>query len=246
MKRDYVCRLRLLIDNLHPSIRESRFLFLMAKFLFNLPNELFTFREDYKNGLIKDLSKFYCEDSKHKIKRTSEDTDINSFCLRIIEDYVENIKPNSVLDVGCGTGFLLGNIDNILNNCKLIGIDFSLPLITKNLSKNNFKFIEGDINYSLKQFKTNSIDFVICAHLLEHLDNPKELIIELRRITRLKLILICPLEKPFLFGLNYHVHFFENAEKFLEFVRSDYRSSNIYDSFERLGDCMYIESLTEN
>ena len=246
MKRDYVCRLRLLIDNLPPIIRESRFLFLIAKILFDLPNELFTFREDYKNGLIKDLSKFYREGSKHKIKRITEGTDINSFCLRIIEDYIENIKPTSVLDAGCGTGFLLGNIDNILDNCELIGIDFSLPLMTKKLSKNNFKFIQGDINYNLKQFKTNSIDFVICAHVLEHLDNPKELIIELRRITRLKLILICPLEKPFRWGLNHHVHFFESGEKFLEFVRSDYRSSNIYDSFERLGDCVYVESLTEN
>ena len=134
MKRDYVCRLRLLIDSLPPIIRDSRFLFLVAKILFDLPNELFTFREDYKNGLIKDLSKFYREGSKHKIKRITEGTDINSFCLRIIEDYIENIKPTSVLDAGCGTGFLLGNIDNILDNCELIGIDFSLPLMTKKLS----------------------------------------------------------------------------------------------------------------
>ena len=120
MKRDYVCRLRILIDSLPPIIRESRFLFLIAKILFDLPNELFTFREDYNNGLIKDLSKFYREGSKHKIKRTAEGI-IGLHLNKPIHLDRENVKESELKKgfqetVGNGNVFLYDHWGSVEEN----------------------------------------------------------------------------------------------------------------------------------
>ena len=82
MKRDSICRLRIFFDNLPRFIRESRFLFLIAKNIFKLPNELFTFREDFRKGKIKDLSILYSEESDLRLERASKNTDINSYHLK--------------------------------------------------------------------------------------------------------------------------------------------------------------------
>ena len=243
MKRDFVCRLRLIIDQLPRGIRESYFLFLIAKFIFRLPHKLFTFRQDYNSGKIKDLSLLYEPSSSLSLERTSKDTDINSKHLKIIYEYMKVLSPKSVLDVGCGTGFLLKTLDSKLNGCEFSGIDFNCSRSFKSLNKNRFNFTSGDVNNILKSLKTNSFEIVICAHVLEHLSKPKDLILEMRRIAKKRLILICPLEKPYKWGLNYHVQFFKTSNEFIQFARSENYSKNLFNHFERLGDCLYIEQI---
>lgn len=242
MKRDIICRLRIFIDKLPRFIRESRFLFLIAKYIFKLPNELFTFREDFRKGKIKDLSILYSGESNLRLERASKNTDINSYHLKIIYSVIDSIKPKSIIDVGCGTGFLLELLDKRLSNCTLKGIDFSCPSSQKLKTNNDLNFIREDIYSSLVKLKSDSADLVICAHVLEHLSNPESLIQEIRRVTKKSLILICPLEKPYKWGMNYHVQFFKNSKNFIDFIRNDQNSSSSYSFYERIGDCLYIEN----
>ena len=243
MKRDLICKLRLTVDKLPRRLRESRLFFLFAKIIFNLPWELFTFRRDYKKGRIKDLSILYNPESDFYIERTSKDTDINSLHLDLISNYIDIHKPFNLLDVGCGTGFLLELIDKRLSGGKLEGIDFNCKENSSLSFKNEINFTAGDINDILQSFTNNSFDIVICAHVLEHLANPEEVVKEIRRVSKKLLILICPLEKPYKWGLNYHVQFFENSKNFIDFARSDDKSNKDYCFHERLGDCMYVENI---
>ena len=54
--------------------------------------------------------------------------------------------------------------------------------------------------------------------MLEHLSNPESLVQEIRRVAKKSLILICPLEKPYKWGMNYHVQFFKDSKNFVNFV----------------------------
>ena len=245
MPRDIICLLRLIIDSLPISIRNSRFLFNLSKILFKIPDELYQFRENYKNGLIEDLSIYYLKDTKKSLRRVSKTTDINSYHLSLIGNLLKNSQSVNVLDVGCGTGFLLNHIDKHFFTSKLVGIDFNAPTkesIKYNSRNNQIQFIRSDIKSSLSNFSDNYFEIVLCTHVLEHLSNPKEILIELRRVVREKLIIICPLEKEYKWGMNNHVNFFPTEKHFINFLRSNLKESCSYKTFQRLGDSMYFES----
>ena len=129
MKRDLVCCFRLFVDCLPLPFRNSRFLFRLARIFFKLPPRLFTFRSDYASGRIIDLSAFYDPKSTYSINRVSQTTDVNSFHLRLIYYYFHLFKPKSLLDAGCGSGFVIQSLaESLLKH-------FSLVLIIKPLLK---------------------------------------------------------------------------------------------------------------
>tara|TARA_B100000886_G_scaffold336940_1_gene296684 strand:+ start:2688 stop:3326 length:639 start_codon:yes stop_codon:yes gene_type:complete len=208
--------------------------------IFRVPESLFTFREKYKSGIIKDLSNYYSSNEGFSIKRISKNTDINSFHLRIIKRYFNRYLPSSLLDAGCGPGYLLDNFRTLKPSTKLVGIDYQCPIsINKKV-----KLIEGDILNTLKGFLEDSFEFVVCTHVIEHLKYPDEVVLELRRVCSNILIIICPIEKEFKWGMNYHINFYSNKDFFLNFLHDKKLNSkkiHNYKTYPRLGDLMYVE-----
>jgi ubiquinone/menaquinone biosynthesis C-methylase UbiE len=108
----------------------------------------------------------------------------------------KKLNPMSILDVGCGEGFTLLRLKDENIGKKLSGIDNSDRAIS--YGKKNFPFLhikKGDV-YKLP-FKDNSFDLVLCMEVLEHLDNPIEALIELRRVSRKYVLLSVPNEPLF-------------------------------------------------
>ena len=233
--------MRVLIDALPNCVRNSKFLFDIAKFIFRVPKELFTFREKYEKGEIKDLSIFYSSKSNQDLKRIAKDTDVNSFHLREIEKLYKAKSPKSILDAGCGTGYILQKLNYINPSKRSLGLDFKLV----NKLDNGITFIEGDILKNLKFILDNSFEFVICTHVIEHLSEPKELLQELRRVCCDVLIIICPIEKKYKWGMNYHVNFYPTKDIFVNFLQENksfiQNKLLFYKTYFRLGDLMYIE-----
>ncbi len=88
-----------------------------------------------------------------------------------------NLKPQNILDIGCGDGYLTARIARQFPASKVIGIDSSEIAIKMALEKtagiNNLTFItESYENFLFK----NSFDLIICADVIEHLENYKGLI----------------------------------------------------------------------
>ena len=241
MKRDLICILRVFIDALPNFVRNSKFLFYIAKFIFRVPKELFTFREKYDRGEIKDLSIFYLPKSNKDLKRISKDTDVNSFHLREIEKLYKSQSPKSILDAGCGAGYILNKLNSIKPSKTSLGLDFKII----NKFDSQVKFIEGDILKNLEVFLDNSFEFVICTHVIEHLSEPERLLQELRRVCSEMLIIICPIERKYKWGMNYHINFYPTKDKFIDFLqgnKSFFQSNYLfYKTYFRLGDLMYIE-----
>src|SRR3989339_497395 len=90
----------------------------------------------------------------------------------------------SILEIGCGNGYLAEQIEKQLSN-KLTGIDFSEELlsIAKNRNLNNSQFKLGDV--TKLNFPDNSFNIIIAERCLINLDsweNQKKSLEEIRRV----------------------------------------------------------------
>ena len=98
--------------------------------------------------------------------------------------YVEQLKPDLILDYGCGEGVLSTLIAE--RGFKVIGIDISKPNISvaKRVAREKglaINFLIGD-GENLP-FKSKAFDLVIASHVLEHLPDIKQGFKELKRVT---------------------------------------------------------------
>lgn len=101
----------------------------------------------------------------------------------------DNFKNNPrILDLGCASGqksFLLSKIAK-----EVIAIDYDFKLIKEAQKKfshiKNLSFECLDLKNYLKDMdiKTNKFDLIFCSHILEHVENFEEILIDLKKITK--------------------------------------------------------------
>ncbi|MCP4136310.1 MAG: 3-demethylubiquinone-9 3-O-methyltransferase [bacterium] len=109
-----------------------------------------------------------------------------SYFKKIIDDTLKK-KPGdkTLLDVGCGGGFLSEELAKI--DLDVTGIDISKESIeaAKRHAKQenlNIKYLAG-IGEDLP-FESNSFDFVCCCDVLEHVQDPDKVIGEIARVLK--------------------------------------------------------------
>ena len=107
----------------------------------------------------------------------------------------QNMVGTTVLDIGCGSGGLVDELTR--KGYKAIGVDISKYAVhfanTHSCTKACGKFKVMDVSRGIK-LKDNSVDTVICMQVLEHLNDPKLVINEMKRIAKKRIIVSVPLE----------------------------------------------------
>lgn len=91
---------------------------------------------------------------------------------------------DSLLDIGCGNGYLLYQFRNRYN--QLIGVEYSserLKQATQNLATQNFTPILGSAE-DLQAIPDNSIDRVTCSDVIEHIPDVYTAVAEVHRILK--------------------------------------------------------------
>jgi 2-polyprenyl-3-methyl-5-hydroxy-6-metoxy-1,4-benzoquinol methylase len=99
----------------------------------------------------------------------------------------KSVDKFSMLDIGCGDGRLIFALyeEGLLKNAeRIVGVDISEDRIQR--LKSNLPFVEGIVANALnvKELPDSSFDFIVCAQLLEHVENEKALISEIGRLLR--------------------------------------------------------------
>lgn len=137
---------------------------------------------------------------KHTSKNSIQKFLIKNYYSSLIS-LVKPLRPESVLDAGCGEGFTMDKISKSGLVKKIEGIEYSKDsiILGKKLFP-NLKFTQGTV-YELP-YKNNSFDLVICTEVLEHLEDPTKALKEMLRVSKKYLIISVPNE-PFFMMSNF-------------------------------------------
>lgn len=122
-------------------------------------------------------------------------------------------SAKTVVDIGCGDGYMLYCIRKLYKPAKLFGVDLSFKRLKKT-QKNVFAFVtQGEI--CKLPFPNASFDVVICSETLEHIDQYELALKELVRITKKKLIISVPNEETLIIDRcpDCNRHFYINDHK---------------------------------
>lgn len=136
----------------------------------------------------------------------TRDTDLNQRCVDLI---LQHVVGETVLEVGCGRGFLSGKL---AERARVTGCDVALA---DGLSQRyaNVTFVESPAEHL--PFDDASFDTVVCTHMLEHVRDLSAVLAELRRVAARRLIIVVPCERPHFYTPNLHLHFFPYAYSLL-------------------------------
>lgn len=117
------------------------------------------------------------EDYYEKNKTYITFTDVR---LAKIIDIVIKAKPKSLLDIGCGSGYLLDKLDENLKMTNLWGVD-----VYEIDGKKKWKYKKADITNPLP-FKSSTFDCVVLGEVIEHVPDPDFLLRECHRVLNKK------------------------------------------------------------
>jgi ubiquinone/menaquinone biosynthesis C-methylase UbiE len=214
-----------------PFIRDKKwFMYLPMKILFGKKaGLLFNFKEKFNETSDENIVHLYKE--LHDVGIMQRDTDINTKCLKKLETA---IKGKTVLDIACGRAFLC---DKLSKDYVVTGADFVIDQAVKDKYP-QVKFVDADI--TKLPFKNRQFDTVICAHTLEHVRNIQLAVKELRRVAKKRLIIIVPMQRPYKYTFDPHVHFFPYRHSFLQLIGKN----GVYQECNNVGgDLFYIEDV---
>jgi ubiquinone/menaquinone biosynthesis C-methylase UbiE len=175
------------------------------------------------------------DDSKHSKYNTNNP--ISNFLVtnfyQKINLMLKEINYNSVIDIGCGEGFVFKCLSENLLKKKCYAIDCDLNEIEsarKNIPFCNF--MQASI-YEIP-YDDNSFDLVICTEVLEHLENPSKAMEEIFRVCNKYVLLSVPREPIWrLFNLARFSYIFDfgntpghlnhwSSKDFIKFVGEKY------------------------
>ena len=169
--------------------------------------------------------------------------------------FIKNLNPGeSVLDIGCGNGFMDYNIVNQIHNIKIVGIDFNeknIEFARERHRHPNLSFIHGDV---LKELPNKTFDVIILSNVLEHIEQRVEFLRKILRSIKPKRLIIrvplferdwrVPLKKEL--GIDYRLdntHYIEYTQEEyfkelyragLKAVQTEFRWSEIWSVVEPL------------
>jgi ubiquinone/menaquinone biosynthesis C-methylase UbiE len=158
-------------------------------------------------------------------------TDLAPSHLKLILD-LDLTKYKTLIDVGCGKGFLLERIKVKFPHLEVRGCD-----VVNALRDPTIMFTEADL--AQLPFPDKYFDVVISCHTIEHIPELQRAVDELKRIANGKLIIVTPRQRYFYYTLDEHVNFFPFQEKLTHLLGLPRYDCRLLD-----GDWMYIGEIS--
>ncbi len=146
------------------------------------------------------MASSYGNKQKHESGNPIQRALINRFKGQAIR-LVNGLAPSSILEVGCGEGYMLDALARGGVTAKLHGVDFSEPAIADARARLGERAeLEARDARELAD-DGRQFDLVMMLEVLEHIPDPAQMLPILERLTRGHLLLSVPWE-PMFRGLN--------------------------------------------
>jgi SAM-dependent methyltransferase len=232
MRRSLINKIRFILEELLPPIlRDSAIFKYIVKYFYRKDH----LHENLKSRILSYSEEDYVNYYKNMPEINGE-TDNSESCIKEI---ISEVKPNNIVDIGCGRGYLLEKLRIKNSKYLLTGIEIYLSDKLKERSfEYNFKTIEMNIKDISKLKK--SYDTAICTHVLEHVLDIKSAYENLKKICKKRLIIVVPKERPYKYTFNGHLHFFPYEWSLINTLRPDTKNFQIKDINR---DFVFIEDL---
>jgi 2-polyprenyl-3-methyl-5-hydroxy-6-metoxy-1,4-benzoquinol methylase len=139
---------------------------------------------------------------KHETANPLQRRLIDAFHQQVVAA-VRLADPSCVLEVGCGEGYVLAELQRAEVNADLIGVDFSEPAITAARQRlaPPAELHVGDAREVTQSFSGRRPDLVMMLEVLEHLEEPEAMLDDLAALTTRHVLLSVPRE-PLFRGMN--------------------------------------------
>jgi len=144
------------------------------------------------------------------------DTDLTDEAIGAV---LGEIVGGDVLEAGCGKGVLAGKL---VERARVTATDIII------------------CDVEALPFPDCSFDTVVCTHTLEHVRDLGKSLSELRRLTRHKLVIVVPKQRPYRYTFDLHLHFFPYASSLLGAFGKPVGDARLR---EVGGDWLYTETL---
>jgi len=228
LQRNITTKIAYILDNwIPPAIRDSKwFLWLPFKLFFGAKARYFyEFKDTAFEVSHEEISSTYelLEDV-----HIARETDLNKACT---SEILSNVLGDSVLEVGCGRGYLAGQL---IRQHTLTACDMHIS----DAVRAKYPSVHFDqANIESLPYADKSFDTVICTHTLEHVVDLVRAVNELRRVARKRLVVVVPKQRPYRYTFDLHIHFFPYKHSLQAFLRG---GSNVR-FLELDGDWYYHE-----
>ena len=231
MKRENTNKIRFVLEELLPPILRDSFIFkLIVKKLYRNDKTHQNLKYNILNLSKKKYKKYY-----ENMPQIHNNSDLSKKC---IDEILRYIKPRSIIDVGCGNGFLLKKIRDRNKSVELNGTEIVISKeIKEKLKTKKIKIFEKNLE-NINGFK-KKYDTVICSHVLEHVLDINLAYTNLKKICKKRVIIVVPRERPYEYTFNGHIHFFPYKWSLINTIRP--KNKFLIKDLDR--DFLYIEDL---
>lgn len=132
--------------------------------------------------------------------RQSNRSPLRKFIRKFYLSHTLNLSRGLAIDFGCGIGELLGLLPE-----GSLGLEVNKASVSycKNLNMNVSLYDPDEDDYNFSFLKENRFDTFIMSHVLEHLENPKDVLLKImsacNRLGIKRIIIVVPGYKGFLY-----------------------------------------------
>jgi SAM-dependent methyltransferase len=125
----------------------------------------------------------------------------------IKDEYLRQGRALKVLDIGCNEGMMILYAAKAGAETEFYGIDI-LPEKKKKALERGYKevLLEDIRQCDFHKFEAGSFDVVICSHILEHIEDPGDVLDKVRKVTKKDGILIAGVPIGLLPGILWRRH----------------------------------------